>query len=230
MGSDNNSTTAIGARIKRLRTSAGETQAQLASAINVKRETVNQWENGQRDLKVQYIVDITSHYGISCDELIMGIKPENLDLHRKTGLSENAMRTCAGVQDMWNRDYQKRESYKIEKTPEYIDILNDILSTTVPQKQVVPEALKNIIKIKKSHVIEHIIVNLWEAIAFRIKGNACGEDLPDEVIDALLEQGRIVLPYGAASKTMLDAALNKTRVLYDAIVDHYAPEGGTPNG
>ena len=50
------SISAIGERIKALRISKKLTQAELAQALNVKRQTVAQWENQERDLKTGAII------------------------------------------------------------------------------------------------------------------------------------------------------------------------------
>lgn len=81
----------IGDRIKELREAHHQTQADLAKALNVKRETVNQWENGTRDLKTQYTVMLAKHFNTTCDHILRGIKPENVDIHDKTGLSDKSI-------------------------------------------------------------------------------------------------------------------------------------------
>lgn len=52
------SISAIGERIKALRISKKITQAELAQALNVKRQTVAQWENQERDLKTGAIISL----------------------------------------------------------------------------------------------------------------------------------------------------------------------------
>ena len=53
----------IGERIKKLREEKGETQAEVAKKLNVKRETVNHWENGERDLKTEYTIKNPDAFG-----------------------------------------------------------------------------------------------------------------------------------------------------------------------
>jgi len=81
----------IGTRIKIIREQNGETQAVVAKALNVKRETVAQWEAGARDLKTEYTIKLADHFGISCDEILRGIPTEHLDIYKETGLSERAI-------------------------------------------------------------------------------------------------------------------------------------------
>jgi len=82
----------IGKRIAKLRNEKSETQAELAKALHVKRETVNMWENGTRDLKTLHTVALANHFGVTCDEILRGIKSENVDIHRKTGLDDMAIK------------------------------------------------------------------------------------------------------------------------------------------
>jgi len=60
----------LGKRIEQIRKDRGETQQQLADAVGVKRETVNQWESGTRHLKAEAVVAIAKHYKVSSDYLL----------------------------------------------------------------------------------------------------------------------------------------------------------------
>ena len=62
----------IGGRIKKLREEKGEIQADVAKKLNVKRETVNQWENNTRDLKTEYTVKLADYYNTTCDYILRG--------------------------------------------------------------------------------------------------------------------------------------------------------------
>ena len=81
----------IGTRIKALREKMGKTQADVAEALHVKRQTVDQWENGTRDLKTQYTISLADYFGVSCDEILRGIKAENLSINKKLGLSDKSI-------------------------------------------------------------------------------------------------------------------------------------------
>lgn len=86
----------IGGRIEQLRKDKGLTQAELAKAMYVRRETIVQWENGDRDLKTQATISLADFFGVTCDEILRGIKAENVDINKKTGLTANAIyRICA---------------------------------------------------------------------------------------------------------------------------------------
>lgn len=89
--------TKIGERIKELREISGTTQQTLADALHVKRETINMWENGGRDLKTGYICDIADYFNISADYLLGRAECKTLDRDIQnacevTGLSEEAIK------------------------------------------------------------------------------------------------------------------------------------------
>lgn len=81
----------IGRRIKSLREKKGLTQQQLANELHVKRETVNLWENGLRDLKTGYTVALADFFEVDCDYLLRGISANRADIHKATGLSEDSI-------------------------------------------------------------------------------------------------------------------------------------------
>lgn len=64
----------IGKRIKILREKNNLTQAELAKKLFVKRETVNYWENGTRDLKSQSIIQLAELFNVSCDYILRDIQ------------------------------------------------------------------------------------------------------------------------------------------------------------
>ncbi len=84
-------------RIQKLREKRGDTQKELAEAIEVKRETINQWESGTRALKSDAIVKLSKYFGVSADYLLGITEIETLDTNLQaictcTGLSEIAAR------------------------------------------------------------------------------------------------------------------------------------------
>lgn len=60
----------IGERIKTLRERKNLTQLELSKGINVKRETINQWENGTRDLKTGTIISLSKYFNVSADYIL----------------------------------------------------------------------------------------------------------------------------------------------------------------
>lgn len=80
--------------IKELREQAGESQEQLAIALNApNRETIARWENGSRDLKREHIIAIAQHFNVSADYILglSSVSSVNEDIQtvcKVTGLSE----------------------------------------------------------------------------------------------------------------------------------------------
>lgn len=81
----------IGGRIAEKRKELGLTQSELALNLSVKRETINQWENGIRQIKGEDIARLADALETTTDYILRGIKPENLDIARETGLSDKAI-------------------------------------------------------------------------------------------------------------------------------------------
>lgn len=83
--------------IKELREKTGESQEQLAEALQApNRETIARWENGSRDLKREHIIAIAKHFDVSTDYLL-GLSnnsttdPDIKNACKVTGLSEKAI-------------------------------------------------------------------------------------------------------------------------------------------
>jgi len=102
----------IGSRIKMLRKSKGVTQDDVADALNVKRQTIQLWENDERDLKTQYTISLADYFGVSCDEILRGVKAENISINKRTGLSDESIATLESA---------------ISKNKDYVAIFNELI-------------------------------------------------------------------------------------------------------
>lgn len=60
----------IGASIKRLRKSHGETQQQLGEAVGVVQQSVAAWESNRCMPDIKSLVAIATHYGTSTDAIL----------------------------------------------------------------------------------------------------------------------------------------------------------------
>jgi len=89
----------IGSQIEELRKEAGLTQSELAKKMNVKRETVVQWESNSRDLKTEATIRLANFFGVSCDFILRGIEAENVEINKQTGLNEEAIKTLKKIKD-----------------------------------------------------------------------------------------------------------------------------------
>lgn len=59
----------IGARIKQYRRSAGLTQTELAKALYLSQNTISQYESGKRTPNVKKLLELSTLFGCSVDEL-----------------------------------------------------------------------------------------------------------------------------------------------------------------
>lgn len=84
--------------IKELREKKGESQEQLAEALQApNRETIARWENGSRDLKREHIIAIAKHFNVSTDYLLgfsdnPTTDPDITNACNTTGLNEEAVK------------------------------------------------------------------------------------------------------------------------------------------
>ena len=81
----------IGQQIGKLRSRRNITQTELGNAIGVSKNTVEKWENGRNAIKDDMIVKLADFFGVSCDELILGVSPENTLVCRELGLSSDSI-------------------------------------------------------------------------------------------------------------------------------------------
>ena len=110
----------IGERIRALRESKGLSQQAVAEALQIKRESINSWENGLRDLKTASIVALADYFGVSTDYLLgrTECKSPDIDVQaicKKTGLSEAAVSTLVDLKENDVIYYDLEEG---EETPE----------------------------------------------------------------------------------------------------------------
>ena len=60
----------IGQRLYALRNTANISQQAVADTIGVKRETINQWESGTRQIKAEHIISLAKFFQVSSDYIL----------------------------------------------------------------------------------------------------------------------------------------------------------------
>ena len=81
----------IGRRVRHYRMKNGWTDNELGQMVGMSGKSLNNKERGDRDFTWDEIIRLADVFKITLDELIRGIKPENLSAHRKTGLCNEAV-------------------------------------------------------------------------------------------------------------------------------------------
>ncbi|WMM23584.1 DUF3955 domain-containing protein [Tissierella sp. MB52-C2] len=62
----------FGEQLRKIRTDRGLTQEQVASKLNVSRQTISNWENNKNLPDLEMVVDISMTFNLSLDQLILG--------------------------------------------------------------------------------------------------------------------------------------------------------------
>ena len=97
----------IGERVRNLRVKRGWTDEVLGQMIDLSGSSLNNKERGVRDFTWDEMIRLSDVFRVSIDELVRGVKPENLAAHRKTGLTNAAVET---LKDFY--EYQSIEKMK----------------------------------------------------------------------------------------------------------------------
>ena len=62
-------------RLKELRDEYGYSQQKIAELLRIKQNTYSQYENGVRDLPIEYLIELTKIYSVSTD-YILGLRDD----------------------------------------------------------------------------------------------------------------------------------------------------------
>jgi transcriptional regulator with XRE-family HTH domain len=84
--------TTLGERIMYIRTQNNVSQLDLAEKVGISRNFLSMIENGERVPNVDTVHAIADSFQTTCDYLIRGNESENVDIHRRTGLSDKAIK------------------------------------------------------------------------------------------------------------------------------------------
>lgn len=105
-----------------LRNEHGLSLETLADEIGVSRQAYNAWENGKREIKSSYLIQLAKYYNVSVDYLL-GLsecrKVDNSYIRKKTGLDDNAIE----VLSEWNKANDRRKHW--------MDYLNSIINNNI---------------------------------------------------------------------------------------------------
>ena len=65
--------------------------ATLAEELGTSTQTISYYINGKRKPSYDNVIALTKFFGVSADYLLFHVKSENMDMHKKTGLSNEAI-------------------------------------------------------------------------------------------------------------------------------------------
>ena len=137
---------ALGDRIRDLREKRGESQADMAAALNLsQRATIEQWEKGTRFIKAGQLAEIAAHFHVSTDYLLGVTRVQAQDMKLRaaceyTGLSENAVLSLVNIRLI---DEKKRAEDGISINDTISQMLSDgAFYALVMQIQALHEAYK----------------------------------------------------------------------------------------
>ena len=65
--------------------------ATLADELGTSTQTISYYINGKRKPSYDNVIALTKFFGVSADYLLFHVKSENMDMHKKTGLSNEAI-------------------------------------------------------------------------------------------------------------------------------------------
>ena len=57
-------------RLKMLREEMGRKQREVADYLNIKQNTYSQYENGQRQISVDFLISLSKYYNVSTDYIL----------------------------------------------------------------------------------------------------------------------------------------------------------------
>ena len=83
----------VGGRVVELRTKHNLTQESLSEKMGISRSALNMKEHGDRVFSLDELILLSDLFGITIDELIRGVETANVDIHRETGLTNDAIVT-----------------------------------------------------------------------------------------------------------------------------------------
>lgn len=81
----------IGGRVEALRQKRGWSAEKLAEMLNTTRSSINMKERGERPFSLDEACNICGLFDLTLDELVSGVKTENIQIHKALGLDDKAI-------------------------------------------------------------------------------------------------------------------------------------------
>lgn len=81
----------IGGRVEAMRQERGWSAEKLAELLDTTRSSINMKERGERPFSLDEACNICGLFDLTLDELVSGVKTENVKIQKKLGLNDNAI-------------------------------------------------------------------------------------------------------------------------------------------
>ena len=81
----------IGGRVEAMRQARGWSAEKLAELLDTTRSSINMKERGERPFSLDEACNICGLFDLTLDELVSGVKTENVKIQKKLGLNDNAI-------------------------------------------------------------------------------------------------------------------------------------------
>ena len=81
----------IGGRVEALRQERGWSAEKLAELLDTTRSSINMKERGERPFSLDEACNICGLFDLTLDELVSGVKTENVKIQKKLGLNDKAI-------------------------------------------------------------------------------------------------------------------------------------------
>lgn len=194
----------IGKRLEELRQDKGLSQEELADALHMSRSALNMRERGERGLSCEDADQVAAFFGISTDELIRGIKPQNTEIHAATGLSDEAIEVLRSIKSDDPTGQAMEAINRAISSRVFLNVLSALLSVQSDERGYYDATLSpqdGIYRVELSPdsyaaVLEFRLLHTLEAI--RTGGNAALQPYAparrrdDAVTDQLRAEGRLI--------------------------------------
>lgn len=200
----------IGARVRDLRVKQGWTDDVLGGKIGMSGSSLNNKERGVRDFTWEEMIRLSDVFGITIDELVRGVRPENLAAHRKTGLSNDSVHAL--------KFFFERHSFKMVKglnfalSSDYVlDALARYMSFTPREKGYYLSELQ---VYDKEHLLD---CRMSESLYF----NVLGQNLLQTLIEARRQDHHLRTYFDAASDFMTSLSGEEVKMAESSSCNEY---------
>lgn len=171
---------AVGNRIKELRSKNKLTQRDLAKQLNVSASCLSGWEQGTREPGLCELTQLAATLDTTCDYLIRGYHPENLQAGKETGLSNAVVQRLK----YWHKERPEYDEFTefLLGSVEYWQ-LNLCLSNIVAAEN----AAQKIPDVEFGYFVNSVTGNMADEVEFRkYKAVQCFSKLIDKYLEEVV--------------------------------------------